>query len=89
MKMSFLEPENFAVLKASWITLEDGRHVLIVDKAVKFPSYGQARDWVKNQQQKGWRVVDSKATSEGREWVVEDVEKGRHVRVLSPHPLKK
>ena len=87
--MSFLEPENFAVLKASWITLEDGRHVLIVDKETKFPSYGQAHEWVLSQQQKGCKVVDQKKTEDGRMWVVEDPKTGRHTRVLSPHPLKK
>jgi hypothetical protein len=102
--MSFLDPANFAALRASWITLEDGRHILIVDSEVKFPSYGQAIDEVRRRQQKGWKVVESsKIVNEemkdpktgrpikvsGRKWILENPETGKHTRVLSPHPLKK
>ena len=101
--MSFLNIENFEVLKASWITLSDGRHVLIVDGEVRFPSYGQAKHHVEYLQQKGWKVVESSEIDKelknpktgrpekvtGRQWVIENPETGKHTRVLSPHPLKK
>jgi len=99
--LSLLEIENFAAFKARWVTLDDGRHVLLPDSEARFSTYNQARSQVDALQQKGWKVVQSGDVDRemktprtgkvqrvvGKEWIVENPETGRHMRILSPHPM--